>query len=84
MFGRALFPIGTRKVVSVPQSALAERGQLVSVFVAEEGVARTRLVTVGRRSKDAADILSGLNVGEKVVAPIPAGLTDGAKLEVRQ
>jgi RND family efflux transporter MFP subunit len=83
MFGRAFFPLGSRKVVVVPASAIVERGQLQSVFVAEEGTARTRLVTTGQHSKDIVEVLSGLSAGEKVVAPVPAGLEDGARLEVR-
>jgi RND family efflux transporter MFP subunit len=84
MFGRAIFPLGTQKVVAVPLAALMERGQLQSVFVVEDGVAHTRLVTTGRRTKDAAEVLSGLNAGEKVVLPPPVGLQDGARVEVRQ
>jgi len=83
MFGRAFFPLASRSVVAVPASAIVERGQLQSVFVAEEGTARTRLITTGQRSKDAVEVLSGLNVGERIVTPIPAGLEDGARLEVR-
>jgi multidrug efflux pump subunit AcrA (membrane-fusion protein) len=83
MFGRAFFPLASRSVVVVPASAIVERGQLQSVFVAEEGTARTRLITTGQRSKDAVEVLSGLNVGERIVTPIPAGLEDGARLEVR-
>ena len=84
MFGRAIFPVGIQKVVAVPLAALMERGQLQSVFVVEDGVAHTRLVTTGRRIKDAVEVLSGLNAGEKVVLPLPVGLQDGARVEVRQ
>jgi RND family efflux transporter MFP subunit len=83
MFGRAFFPVGSRTVVVVPANSIAERGQLQSVFVAEGGIARTRLVTTGQHAKDAVEVLSGLNAGEKIVTPIPAGLQDGARLEVR-
>jgi len=82
-FGRAAFALGSRQAISVPQAALQERGQLASVFVAEEGTARTRLVTAGRRSKDHVEILSGLNAGEKIVVPVPQGLADGGRIEVR-
>jgi multidrug efflux pump subunit AcrA (membrane-fusion protein) len=61
-----------------------DRGQLQSVFVVEDGVAHTRLVTTGRRTKDRVEVLSGLNAGEKVVLPLPPGLQDGARVEVRQ
>ncbi len=83
MFGRAFFPLGARRVVAVPTSAIVERGQLQSVFVAEEGTARTRLITTGQRAKDTVEVISGLNPGERIVTPIPAGLQDGARLEVR-
>jgi multidrug efflux pump subunit AcrA (membrane-fusion protein) len=84
MFGRAIFPLGIQKVVAVPLAALMERGQLQSVFVVEDGVARTRLVTTGRRTKDAVEVLSGLSAGEHVVLPVPPALLDGARVEVRQ
>jgi RND family efflux transporter MFP subunit len=84
MFGRAIFPLGMQKVVAVPVSALIERGQLQSVFVVEDGMAHTRLVTTGRRAGDAVELLSGLNAGERIVAPLPPGLQDGARVEVRQ
>jgi RND family efflux transporter MFP subunit len=84
MFGRAIFPLGTQKVAAVPIAALTERGQQQAVFVVEDGAAHTRLVTTGRRTRDAVEVLSGLNVGEKVVLPVPAGFHDGARVEVRQ
>ena len=84
MFGRAIFPLGTQKVVAIPPAAIMERGQLQSVLVVDDGVARTRLVTSGRRTKDAVELLSGLTAGEKIVLPLPPGLRDGAKVEVRQ
>jgi len=84
MFGRAIFPVGIEKVVAIPAAALMERGQLQSVFVVEDGIAHARLLTTGRRTKDAVEILSGLNAGERVVAPVPPGLQDGARLEVRR
>jgi RND family efflux transporter MFP subunit len=84
MFGRAWFPKGVRKVVTIPPAALVERGQLQSVFVMEGGVAHSRLVTTGERGPGGVEALSGLSVGEKVVSPPPPGLTDGARVEERQ
>ena len=84
MFGRAIFLLGVQKVVAIPVAALMERGQLQSVFVVEDGVAHTRLITTGRRARDAVEVLSGLNAGERIVAPLPPGLRDGARVEVRQ
>ena len=83
MFGRAFFQLGSRKAVAVASAAITERGQLQSVFVAEDGSAHARLVTIGERAGDAVEILSGLNPGESLIAPAPPGLADGAKIEVR-
>jgi RND family efflux transporter MFP subunit len=84
VFGRAWFPLGARKVLTIPAAALVERGQLQSVFVMEGRVARSRLLTTGERGQGAVEVLSGLSVGEKVVSPAPPGLTDGARVEERQ
>ena len=84
MFGRAWFPMGDRKLVTIPPPALVERGQLQSVFVIEGGFAHTRLVTTGERGQTAVEVLSGLSEGEKLVSPVPWGLADGARVEVRQ
>jgi RND family efflux transporter MFP subunit len=83
LFGRARFEFGTRSVLAVPAPAVSERGQLTSVFVAENGKAKMRLVTIGERSRDRLEILSGLNAGERIIEPVPPGLADGAAVEVR-
>jgi len=84
MFGRAWFPMVSRKVVTVPAPAVMERGQLESVYVIDGGLARNRLITTGKRRPEAVEVLSGLSEGEKVINPIPPGLADGARVEVRQ
>jgi RND family efflux transporter MFP subunit len=84
MFGRALFAVGARTALIVPAAAVIERGQLQSVMVADNGIAHTRLITTGQRQRDKVEVLSGLVPGEKVIAPVPMNLTDGARVEVRQ
>jgi RND family efflux transporter MFP subunit len=83
MFGRAQFAVGTHSVVAVPENAVVERGQLQSIYVAEGGFVRNRLVTTGRKHNGYMEVLSGLDAAEAVIAPIPAGLKDGMKVEVR-
>jgi len=83
LFGRARFAFGTRPVVAIPIAAVTERGQLASVFVADGGRARSRFVTLGPRSQNSVEILSGLSPGEQVVFPAPPSLADGALVEVR-
>ena len=84
LFGRALFGIGQRKVLTVPAAALVERGQLQSVFVAEEAAPATAWSPSAKRRDGQREVLSGLTAGETVVAPVPPDLTDGAQVEVRQ
>ena len=84
LFGRARFVVGSRTVLAVPASAVTDRGQVESVFVVENGVARMRLVTLGAKIADRAEVLSGLSDGEPIISPIPDALSDGAKVETRQ
>lgn len=83
IFGRAWFPMGSRKVVTVPAAAVVKRGQLQSVFVVEDGFAHNRLITTGGRRLEALEVLSGLSEGEKVVNPAVPNLSDGSRVEVR-
>ncbi len=89
VFGRAGFQLGSQSVTAIPAAAVAEHGQLQSVFVDENGVAHSRLITTGQKVKDRIEVLSGLTAGEKVIYPVPPDLSDGAALtagsaEVRQ
>lgn len=83
LFGRATFQLGSRSLLAIPAGAVTERGQLQSVLVADNGIARTRLITAGRTVKDRVEVLSGLTAGEKVIFPVPQGLADGTRVEVR-
>lgn len=83
LFGRAAFGAGSRKALVVPTEAVQARGQLQWVFVVEEGVARNRMVTLGEGAPNGVEVLTGLSEGEKVVCPVPPGLRDGARVEVR-
>jgi RND family efflux transporter MFP subunit len=83
VFGRAVFQLGSRSLLAIPAGAVTERGQLQSVLVTDHGIARTRLITTGRKVRDRIEVLSGLTAGEKVIFPIPEGLSDGAAVEVR-
>jgi multidrug efflux pump subunit AcrA (membrane-fusion protein) len=83
LFGRALFPVGEKSALTVPASAIVRQGQVERAFVALNGVARARLVKTGSSRDGAVEILSGLSEGEHVIAPVPAALVDGARIEVR-
>lgn len=77
LFGRAKFAGTTRKALTVPADAIVKRGQVTSVFVVDNGVARSRLVDLRGN-----EVLAGLSEKESViVAPAP-GVTDGRRVSV--
>jgi multidrug efflux pump subunit AcrA (membrane-fusion protein) len=84
LFGRLRVPRGVHQVIAVPADAIVHRGALQIVFVADNGVARMRMVTAGRIHDGQAEILSGLEAGETVIHPRPAKLADGVRVEVRR
>lgn len=83
MFGRAQFVSGAREMLAIPAAAVVEQGQVRMVLVADSGVARNRMVTLGTRKADLVEVLSGLNPGDRVITPVPTGLSDGARVEAK-
>ncbi len=82
MFGRLRLEKGQSATLVVPASAVIERGQLTGVFaVGPDQVAQLRWVKVGRRLNGDIEILSGVNVGERVLLAGDQG-ADGAKIRV--
>jgi multidrug efflux pump subunit AcrA (membrane-fusion protein) len=81
LYGSALLPGETRSVLMIPAHAVVERGQLKSVLVVEDGVAKRRLVTLGETDGDRVEILSGLAQGESVVLN-PSSIPDAAAVRV--
>ena len=81
LYGKARFVTGQRKMLSVPQTAVAQQGQLTGVFVVDQsGVARLRLIKTGRIVGDRVELLSGLNEGEEIVSEGIASLRDGVRV----
>lgn len=73
LFGRAWFARGERQALLIPRGNLVERGQLTGVYVVDaQGIARLRIVTLGRSFGEVVEILSGLSDGDRIVAD-PAG-----------
>jgi RND family efflux transporter MFP subunit len=81
-FGRVRVPVRERPAVLVDEGAVVRRGQIESVFIIGEGVARLRLVKTGRRHDGQVEIISGLSGGEKVASKDAHLLGDGAAVEV--
>jgi len=74
-FGKAQFRGVARRALFVPSGAVIRRGQLTTVFVVDNGVARVRLVTLS-----GTEVLAGLTDQEAVIVSPPSGVTDGRRV----
>jgi len=82
LYGKARFRIGQRRALTIPRAALLERGQVTGVYVVEgSGIARFRLITVGKAHGDRVEVLSGLVEGERIVAENPQAVREGSRVE---
>ena len=73
--GRARFSASPGRALTIPPSAIVRRGQLTSVFVADNGRARMRLVNMSE-----SEVLAGLAESELVILSPPPGLVDGRRV----
>ncbi len=81
MFARVRLVLATRAdVVKVPLKAVVEGEKSEVVFVAVNGVARARLVTLGISDGVDIEVVSGVNVGDKVIIRGNLGLEDGDRI----
>jgi RND family efflux transporter MFP subunit len=82
LFGKARFPIRQRQILRVPQKAILQRGQLVSVLVADpSNIVRLRLIKTGKPYGDQVEVLSGLNDGERVIVEGMEKVKEGDRVE---
>jgi hypothetical protein len=71
-------------VLSIPRTATQSGQQGNFVFTVENGVARSRKVSVGRFQDGRDIILEGLNGGETIVSDGALLLIDGSRVEIRK
>jgi HlyD family secretion protein len=69
--------------LTVPTSSLFRSEGEWAVFVIDGDVVRRRIVKIGERNEQAAEVLEGLSAGDRVVAYPGESLTDGAQIRVR-
>jgi RND family efflux transporter MFP subunit len=65
----------------VPKGAIVQRGELNGVFVAKDGKAELRWLSLGEPQGDRIPVRAGLAKGERVI-DAPAELRDGQPIEV--
>jgi RND family efflux transporter MFP subunit len=83
-FARVVFRGASRRALIVPADAVQRHGQVSSVYVVQDGVARLRLVHVGAASPAGMEVLAGLDAGESVVTSPPVQLVDGSRVVIGQ
>jgi len=84
VFGRIVTGVHA-DAITIPVEALVPEGEGFRVFVVDSaGMAHARPVVVGGRSESRADILQGLDAGERVVTTGAYGVTDSAKIRLVQ
>jgi len=84
MFARGEITVGrASNAVVIPRDAVSTDNGKPSVFVVENGTARTRTIQVGRTYGPLIRVLAGLRPGESVVIAGQSGLTDGTAVTVR-
>ena len=66
--------------LQVPLGALFRRGEQWALFVVEDGIARERVVTLGRRGARTAEIRDGLSAGEIIVTHPSDAVADGVRV----
>ena len=82
-FARLLVPVGENNRLSVPASAVLERGQLEILFVVAKQRAHLHLIKTGQRVGDEVEVLSGLQADDMVVTVGATQLTDGQPVEAK-
>jgi RND family efflux transporter MFP subunit len=81
-FARVVFRGAPRRALVVPADAIRRHGQVSSVYVVQDGVARLRLIQVGASSPEGVEVLAGLDAGESIVTSPLARMVDGATVTV--
>ncbi|HEX9191490.1 MAG TPA: HlyD family efflux transporter periplasmic adaptor subunit [Candidatus Deferrimicrobiaceae bacterium] len=72
-----------KDVLQVPAGAVFRSGDGFAVFVAEKGRAKIRPVEVGKRNGLAAQVISGVAEGERVILHPGDSVVDGRKVRLR-
>jgi multidrug efflux pump subunit AcrA (membrane-fusion protein) len=77
-FVKVEVPIGTRKALLAPNTAIRETGQLTGLFVVDSTFkARFRLIKFAPYDADRSEILSGVEPGENIVTRLTSQIVDG-------
>ncbi|MBK9767974.1 MAG: efflux RND transporter periplasmic adaptor subunit [Chloracidobacterium sp.] len=81
LYGMARFPVAQKEAITVPLTAIVERGQLTGVYaVGANGIAQFRIVTTGKTSEGNIEVLTGVSEGDDIVTSDVKAINDGTKV----
>jgi RND family efflux transporter MFP subunit len=84
LFGRAQFSRGEKPALTVPQTAVIQRGQLQGVYVLNDtDLASLRYVTLGKQDGTQVEILAGLQDGDRVISHPGELELNGKRVEMK-
>jgi membrane fusion protein (multidrug efflux system) len=66
----------------LPKQAVLRELKMAHVFIARDGVAEKRVVTLGLEEDDRVEVLTGLDPGERIVIAGQGGLEDGSSIKI--
>src|SRR5690606_16382867 len=69
--------------IRVPASALFRSSKQWAVFEVASGVAKLRIVELGRRNNDHAEVIKGISPGTRVIVHPSDKVVDGASVEAQ-
>ncbi len=81
-FARVSLADKASSTLLIPGSILRQSGQMTQVFVADQGVARLRLIRTGAHYGEQVEVLSGLQPGDRLIIASKAALRDSQPLEI--
>ena len=81
MYAEVVHRTGTASTLTVPRTALVERGQLTGLYAVIDGRALLRWVRTGPQRGDRVEVLSGLRPGETYVTDASARILDGQSVQ---
>lgn len=81
LYAKVRYPVGNKKVLSVPVSSIVTRGELKGVYtVNQQGVITLRLVKTGKQQDGMVEVLTGLTSGERIIVSGTDRALDGGEV----
>lgn len=82
MFARVAIPVGQTGMITLPRTAVIERGQLTGFYwVDQKNIVRFRLLRTGRKLGNRIEVVSGIKAGDRYIIDPDPNLSDGVTVE---